>query len=71
MAFYAYLSSTTELTDDSIVIFDSIVTNIGDAYSDISGTFTGKHCSLYLLSYVQNYFQSIIFSLVTGFVLVK
>ena len=36
------MTETTTLTDDSIVIFDSIVTNYGDSYSDISGTFTGQ-----------------------------
>ena len=45
VAFYAYLTERTELTDNSIVIFDNVVTNYGDAYSDISGTFTGKRYS--------------------------
>ena len=49
MAFYAYLTETTELTDNSVVTFDNIVTNYGDAYSDISGTFTGKHLSIFLV----------------------
>ena len=45
VAFYAYMTETMTFTDDSIVIFDNILTNYGDAYSDISGTFTGKHYS--------------------------
>ena len=52
MAFYAYVTEKTTLTDDSIVVFDHIVTNYGDAYSDISGTFTGKNsCSLFAAMY--------------------
>ena len=51
VAFYACLTERTELTDNSIVIFDNVVTNYGDAYSDISGTFTGKHYSLLLPAY--------------------
>ena len=52
MVFYAYLAETTTLTDSSMVIFDNFVTNIVDAYSDISGTFTGKNsCSLFAAMY--------------------
>ena len=36
------MTETTTLTDDSIVVFDNVVTNYGNAYSNISGTFTGK-----------------------------
>ena len=43
VAFYAYLTEVTVVSDGAIVIYDNIVTNIGDGYSDISGVFTGKY----------------------------
>ena len=44
VGFYAYVNEHTILTEGSILIFDNIVTNIGDAYSDVTGTFTGVQC---------------------------
>ena len=41
IAFHVYLSETAGLVDGNILIFDTIVTNVGGSYSDISGTFTG------------------------------
>lgn len=41
MGFSAYVSETTGLTDGSLLIFDTIITNSGEAYSSNTGTFTG------------------------------
>ena len=42
MGFYAHLGESITLPEGVIVVFDNVVTNVGDAYMDITGTFTGN-----------------------------
>ena len=42
VAFYAYLTENTNIEPNQVVIFDNVVTNVGNAYSTSTGTFRGK-----------------------------
>ena len=56
VAFYVKLSQTTSITEGSILIYDVIVTNVGDGYNVDFGSFvTPIHGLYYIELYMQTY----------------
>ena len=52
VAFYAYISKDfTQIGKDHEFVFDTVVTNSGNAYNNYSGTFTAPSSGLYAFSY--------------------
>ena len=52
MAFYAYISKDfANIGKDHELVFDTVVTNSGNAYNNYSGTFTAPSSGLYAFSY--------------------
>jgi len=50
IAFYATLSAHTTLEQKQTIEFDQIITNIGNAYSGVSGVFTVSIAGIYQFS---------------------
>lgn len=40
-AFYAYIAATTIYPDETTVVFDSVLSNLGGAYNPDNGNFVG------------------------------
>ena len=56
MAFYVHLSQTTSITVGSILIYDVIVTNVGNGYDVDLGSFIAPIHGLYYMElYMQTY----------------
>ena len=52
MAFYAYISKDfTHIGNGHVFVFDTVVTNSGNAYNNYSGIFTAPSSGLYAFSY--------------------
>lgn len=52
VAFFAYLSSSTPTSDaHRIIAFDTVITNVGNAYHPHSGTFIAPQSGLYVFTW--------------------
>lgn len=52
VAFYAYLSSDTSASVDyHIILFDTVITNVGNAYHPHMGTFIAPRAGIYVFTW--------------------
>ena len=53
VAFFAYFSSNHKVSDAAnILVFDAVITNVGNAYHSHSGTFIAPRSGLYVFTWI-------------------